>query len=414
MEWATKSSDRISLLALGCVWLVALFLFILTHCISPLLPGLIIDFRLSHSMGGFLYALPVLMIALFSYPLGIFSDRIGMEASVCYGATIAVVFSLLRAFSPSFNLFALSTALFGLGFAFCLPNLPKLVKEKFPPHLAGTATGAYTTAIPFAGGLAMAFTIPLLGATGSWRSVILVWSLMALPGIILWWFVSRLSIRQGVQSRPVNPEGPQCLPSSGKGGLTSSGPLFRRLAISGLLLALLNLIFYCTIGWLPTYLTESGWAAAKAAGATSVISFVEIPAMFFMPALADRTGSRRLIIILSFLLMAVCSATVAASPSLCWFTIPFFGITMGGVFSLLLTIPVELVERERVGRAAGAIISMGYIGSLIGPPVTGYLRDLTGNFSLAFLVTAFVGVVAATFSCWLPKPHSNPQPRKTG
>jgi MFS family permease len=60
-----------------------------------------VDFNLTHSMGGFLYALPILMIALFSYPLGIFSDRIGMEASIGYGATIAILSSLLRSFTTS-------------------------------------------------------------------------------------------------------------------------------------------------------------------------------------------------------------------------------------------------------------------------------------------------------------------------
>ena len=45
-----KSFDHTSLPALGCIWLVALFLYILTHCISPLLPDLIVDVNLSHSI----------------------------------------------------------------------------------------------------------------------------------------------------------------------------------------------------------------------------------------------------------------------------------------------------------------------------------------------------------------------------
>jgi CP family cyanate transporter-like MFS transporter len=415
-----KSFDRTSLLALGCIWLVALFLYILTHCISPLLPDLMVDFHLSHSMGGFLYALPILMIALFSYPLGIFSDRIGMEASIGYGVAIAILSSLLRAFSTSFDLLVASTAAFGLGFAFCLPNLPKFVKERFSPQLSGTATGVYTTAIPFGTGFAMVFARPILALTGSWRNVLLVWSLTALPTILLWWIVSRLSIKRRAQphlgntpegivgqaaAEPIGPEASQnpslSAPNLKKHAL---GSPFPPLMVCGLLLALLNLIFYCTIGWLPTYLTECGWAAAQAATATSFISFVEIPAMFFIPLLSDWTGKRRLIIVLSFLSMSICSATVAANPSLSWFAIPAFGITMGGVFSLLLALPVQLVETKKVGRAAGAILSIGYAGALIGPPAAGYLRDLTGNFATAFLATALVGLAASGLSYKLPRP----------
>jgi CP family cyanate transporter-like MFS transporter len=126
--------------------------------------------------------------------------------------------------------------------------------------------------------------------------------------------------------------------------------------------------------------------------------------MFFIPLLSDWTGKRRLIIVLSFLSMSICSATVAANPSLSWFAIPAFGITMGGVFSLLLALPVQLVETKKVGRAAGAILSIGYAGALIGPPAAGYLRDLTGNFATAFLATALVGLAASGLSYKLPRP----------
>jgi MFS transporter, CP family, cyanate transporter len=392
-----KSFNRASLLALGSVWLVALFLYILTHCISPLLPDLMVYYNLSHSMGGFLYALPILMIALLSYPLGIFSDRIGMEAAIGYGVAIAIVSSLLRSFATSFVLLVVFTGMFGLGFAFCLPNLPKFVKERFPPQLSGTATGVYTTAIPFGTGMAMLFARPILALAGSWQNVLLAWSLTALPTILLWWIVSRLKIKRSAQPHP------ESASWQNQSSQVSSGSLSASIIVCGLLPALLNLIFYCTIGWLPTYLIEYGWAAAPAATVTSFISFLEVPGMFLIPLLSDRTGRRRFIVISNFILMSVCSAILSVNPSLVRFIVPVLGITMGGVFSLLLSLPIELVDTKQVGRAAGAIISIGYAGAFIGPPAAGYLRDLTGNFSAAFLATAFLGLVAAALSFWLPR-----------
>ncbi len=76
---------------------------------------------------------------------------------------------------------------------------------------------------------------------------------------------------------------------------------------------------------------------------------------------------------------------------------------MGGVFALLLSLPLELVERSKVGRTAGAIISIGYFGAVFGPPAAGYVRDTTGNFAAAFLATALIGIVAAALSYWLPR-----------
>jgi CP family cyanate transporter-like MFS transporter len=290
----------------------------------------------------------------------------------------------------------------------CFPNLPKLVKENFPQHLSGTATGIYTTAILLGSGLGMALTKPILAATGSWRKVLILWSLMAIPAIALWWIIARMSRKRKGQSgskvlrkesfsykteRPLNDHPGDHYPHQ----------LIRSVMIAGLILSLLNLIFYATIGWLPTYLTERGWDPVLAATATSVISFLEIPAVLLVPMLSDRTGRRRLIMISSFLLLAISSATVSLSPSSIWLVSPVFGITFGGIFALLLSLPVELVKQEQVGRAAGGIISIGYIGALTGAPITGYLRDLIGDFSFGFMVMGFVGLIAAGLSYILPE-----------
>ena len=433
---AKKIEDRhrIPWVLLGCAWLIALFLYILMQCISPLLPVLMIDLRLSHSVAGVLYTLPILMIALFSYPFGIISDRVGMEAAIGCGITIALLSSLSRSLSANFTLLAFSTTGFGLGFAMCFPNLPKMVKENFPQQFSGTATGLYTTAIPVGSGLGIALTKPLLAATGDWRQVLMIWSLMVIPVVVLWWIVARMSTKRKGRpgegfwhgtsakkqrtTRPPNQihsESPSSSNIAAKTKLREPSPATRRLIshfpvqffgpvlIGGLLLSLLNLIFYSTIGWLPTYLSEQGWNPTSAATVTSVISFSEIPAVVLMPMLSDQMGKRRMIIILSFLLIAVCSAIVSLWPSLCWFLSPVFGLTFGGVFALLLALPVEIAEVHDVGRAAGAILSIGYIGALLGPPLTGFLRDMTGLFGVGFMVLMISSIVAAGLSYGLPE-----------
>jgi len=393
---------------LGGVWFINLFLRVLTMSVSPLLPVLIADFKLSHGIGGFLYALPILMIALFSYPLGILSDRLGLEIMVGLGFTIAVLSSLLRSLSGTFPQLVLFTAIFGLGFALCYPNLAKLVKEHFPPRLTGTATGIYTTGVPLGAGLGVSLSGPLLAVMDSWRGVFMVWSLMAAPVIILWWVVARKSNPRQDRSdiRIPNPPGQQEASSGHSLFCQSSKPV----VICGLLLSLLNLIFYCTLGWLPTYLSEQGWDSAGAATATSLISYVEIPAVFFIPVISDRVGRRKLIIVVSFLLIAICSAVISFRPSLTWWITPALGITFGGIFALILALPVELVNRETVGRAAGAVISIGYIGALIGPPAAGYLRDLTGGFATGFLIMALAGIVAMGLTYLLPEARTVPRP----
>ncbi len=339
-----------------------------------------------------------------------------MEIAVGFGAGLAILSSFIRPLSDNFYLLLFATAVFGVGFSWCFPNLPKLVKENFPQRLAGTATGIYTMGIPLGSGLGIAFTKPLLATTGSWRSVLLIWSLMAVPVIVLWWIVAlisrrrksqltsrgtvRESVPQKLSTQPAHPPVEESQVSY------ASRSLLGLVLTAGILLSFLNLIFYCTLGWLPTYLSEIGWEPAKAAAATSVISFTEVPAIILIPILSDRTGKRKLITILSFLVIAICSVAVALIPSWTWVAAPFLGITFGGVFVLILAMPVELVERNRVGRAAGAIISIGYVGALLSPPIIGYLRDVTGNFSVGFLMMALAGLVSTGLSFAIPAARS--------
>jgi CP family cyanate transporter-like MFS transporter len=235
---------------------------------------------------------------------------------------------------------------------------------------------------------------------------------MAIPVIIIWWVVGGLTRKQRGDSAGKK-HGTQGPVDDTKRTYSLGGPVDSVL-ICGLILLLLNLIFYSTIGWLPTYLTEGGWDGTSAATATSVISFLEIPAVLLIPMLSDRIGRRRLILFLSFSLISLCSAALALGASSGWFVAPVLGITFGGTFALLLVMPVELVEREKVASAAGAVLSIGYVGALTGPLITGYLRDLTGSFVMGFLLMASAGLVSIVLSCILPRrptpalPHLGP------
>ena len=59
---------------------------------------------------------------------------------------------------------------------------------------------------------------------------------------------------------------------------------------------------------------------------------------------------------------------------------------MCGSFSILLALPVELAPREYVGTASGMMLTIGYLGGLIGPWVAGYIIEATGTLDLVFVI----------------------------
>lgn len=60
---------------------------------------------------------------------------------------------------------------------------------------------------------------------------------------------------------------------------------------------------------------------------------------------------------------------------------------------MILALPLEILPRQSAGLASGMVISLGYIGALVGPWLTGRILDSTGSFDLA-LVALVVAAVA--------------------
>ena len=393
-------------IVLGCISMIVLLLYVLMQCISPLLPSMIAEFQVSHSAGGILYAIPILMIGLFTYPLGVASDYLGTIKALSLGVAIAVLGSLLRAVAPDFTFLILFTALFGLGFALYFPNLSKAVKEHFPASQVGKATAIYTAAIPFGSGLGISLSKPILEVVGDWRDVVVTLTaiailLIGLCGAVMYYAGKKGPFLTGKVSSASSKQDEETLPA-----LPSGSRSILPIVICGLLLGLLNFVFFITIGWLPTYLMDSGWEPVSAGAVTSIISFVEIPAILLFPYLAEWTGRQRLLILVNFFLICVCSLAVSLEPAWAWAVSPVLGITFGGTFVLLVAFPAQFSPRHKVGRAAGANLSIGYLGALLGPPIAGHLKDLTGNFSAAFLLSAIVAVAAIALAFAFPKSTS--------
>jgi len=79
------------------------------------------------------------------------------------------------------------------------------------------------------------------------------------------------------------------------------------------------------------------------------------------------------------------------------------GIVLNASFVIVLTLPTELVESRLVGSVSGIILSIGYIGGVVGPWVSGYIRDLTGDFFHVLVILTLVAVVATFLTFLLPE-----------
>ena len=164
------------------------------------------------------------------------------------------------------------------------------------------------------------------------------------------------------------------------------------------------LYLLCLDRWAPELMVMKGASPDLAALMASVVFWVSLPIAFVVPWTSDKLGVRKPFLWPSFLVLALVSLVAIYAPlSLGWLLMAAFGIGSAIGFVILLVLPVELVPAEAVGKASGMIISISYIGGLVGPWITGHIIDNTGNLDLALVVLIVLSAVATYLALRLPE-----------
>ena len=70
---------------------------------------------------------------------------------------------------------------------------------------------------------------------------------------------------------------------------------------------------------------------------------------------------------------------------------------------MTLALPLELLPNEFAGIATGTVLSIGYVGGLLGPWLTGRIVDATGSFDLALYLLAATGILWALVGFLIPE-----------
>jgi CP family cyanate transporter-like MFS transporter len=371
--------------------LVALFLAALTLRpqlvgVGPLLPSIQSDLGVSHAVAGLLGTIPVLCMGLFAPPAPFLSGRIGSRRAI--GAALALVgaFGVARAVVPSAAGVVLLTFPIGIGMGLAGAMLPVAVKERFSDRPA-FATGVYTAGITIGAAVAAAVAVPLAHAANGWRTPLLVIGVVSTALAALWLWLTR-SEPQHVRTelRPLR--------------LPVRNPLAWRLVTA---FFLMSFVFYGLNSWLPDVYVERGWSQSAAGGLLAVLNTLTIPVGFVVAWAADHRGTRRMWLSGAATLQLVSLAGVVLAPSAGWLWAVLLGVSIGPLFPLTMTLPLDAAEGPaEVAALAGMMLGLGYTLSSTGPLLLGAVRDLSGGFNAVLWVlvaaAALLLLVDASFS----------------
>ena len=83
---------------------------------------------------------------------------------------------------------------------------------------------------------------------------------------------------------------------------------------------------------------------------------------------------------------------------LIYFLTIVFGVAGLGWNAIFLTIAAEFPEKKLAGTATGIVFLISNLGVIVGPPLFGFLIDLTGSYTLSWLFVAMCMVMVASLS----------------
>jgi MFS family permease len=191
---------------------------------------------------------------------------------------------------------------------------------------------------------------------------------------------------------------------------SSSGPSTREALRTPAFMLLYASSFLCSVPlfvpfvFLPAFARDLGISAVASAALVGVIGIASVCGRLGLGALADRFGLVGLYLF-CFLLQALSYAIWLGAHSyaaLIVFAL-VIGTGYGGYVALAPALLAQFFGTGNLGALVGTLYTSYAFGTLIGPPLAGFIIDQTGGYRWA--VAAALGMATAAFLVLLPLPR---------
>jgi MFS family permease len=350
------------------------------------------DFKLSASEMGWVLAAFFWAYAPMQPLMGWLADRIGAERVLVSGFCIWSIATVLTGLATGFAMLFAFRLLMGTGESVAYPSAAKLLATHVEPRHRARSMG--TVVLGAVVGLTVGAFLGgwLLGHYG-WRAM-----LITLGGASLLWLIPWF----GLWGRRTA-SAPAAAP-------TTIAVLGQRALWAGMLGSFcISYAFTFILTWMPLYLVQergmSLTTMTEVAGFTFIANGIGlILSAWIVDKWIAKGGSAN---VAYKTVLAVSSAGVAASLFLCTVVGP-----TGAVIALLATGVLDGLNSplwgslaqifagpQASGRWMGMQNSVANASGMVAPVVTGYLVQQTGHYSLALIVSAFVGLIGLV--AWL-------------
>ncbi|MHB1005484.1 MAG: MFS transporter [Chloroflexota bacterium] len=354
----------------------------------PMLPIIAGEFGLSSAQAGAITSTYFIIYTLMQIPPGVLGDRIGLKRILVVTYALAGVGMVaVGLFAQSHLTLAAFIALHALGAGAYYTSAYATTMQTVPARMRGLSSSLINAGMAVGLALGLAMSGPVYLMTQSWRSSFL---LLALPTLVM----------AIVFSRAVRDVRPQSRVRTRLRDLLCDRQLM-----------CLNLASFCSlygffviITWAPTFFqTERGLSLAVAGLYTAIVAVASLPMGVLLSRFSDRMGRKRVSLVL-FPLAALSIFAMAYVRSMEALVV---ALLVYGLFGKLTWDPIaiawvgDVVARTRpdaIGSAIGVFSFFAISAAIVGPVLSGWIRDVSGSLEGAFYLGAVVVLCGFLFA----------------
>jgi MFS family permease len=344
--------------------------------VPPVMPILRETFNLTYFSVGMLTSIFSIMGFILAIPAGFIVWRFGIKITGLTAVGAVIVGSGLGALSHSLGFLFLGRFIEGAGMGLIMVAAPSAIALWFPAEKRGLPMGLWASCVGVGSILAMNLAPALVGSFGGpdpaerWRSVWWAGAGFALMAFVLFGVLFRLPRLEELADAPAAQNSEERPTSLGKAMAN------RSLWLISLEFLCFNLVIIAFTSFYPDFLnTVRNYSLANASFTTSLMMIVAIVSGPLSGYLSDRLGSRKMLIVVPFVLLAVFFVfpfTVAG-----WMITALIfvsGIVVGPIAPVsLAAVPEIMVVPKLAGIGLGVVALGQNLGMFIGPALFGYL-----------------------------------------
>ncbi|CAH0153745.1 Hexuronate transporter [Peribacillus sp. Bi96] len=373
------------------------------------------DLNLTPTQMGIVFSSFSVGYAVFNFLGGMASDRYGAKLTLFVAMIIWSIFS--GAIALTFGLVSLIIirVFFGMGEGPLSATINKMINNWFPADKRAGAIGLANSGTPLGGAIAGPI-VGIIALSFGWRISFIIIMLLGFAWAIAWWLFSKERPAVNNETIPSNQQHVNKVSSNKKIPLSFYLKQKTVLFTSFAYFAYSYILFFF-LTWFPSYLIDTHGLNVKEMSVVTVIpwilGFIGLASGGFLSDFVYKKFagkgilfSRKVVLVTCLFISAVCIGLAGIVTT----TIGAVSLVASSVLFLYLTgsiywaIVQDVVDQQNVGSVGGFMHFLANTAGILGPTVTGYLVQVSGTYTAAFLLAGSLAIFASLAVIWYVKP----------